>query len=110
MAVHIRATKNFEIFPKDSTPANCESHSSLACPERLIVYTVYPHFYIPLYLKTVKQGITLPRRVKILFCLNFYFSVGNLGSGGTTVAQWLRCCATNQKVAGSIPDGVIIFH
>ena len=30
---------------------------------------------------------------------------------GTTVAQWLRCCATNLKVAGSIPDGVIgIFH
>jgi len=29
----------------------------------------------------------------------------------TAVAQWLRCCATNQKVAGSIPDGVIgIFH
>ena len=29
----------------------------------------------------------------------------------TTVAQWLRCCATNQKVAGSIPAGVSgIFH
>jgi len=28
-----------------------------------------------------------------------------------TVAQWLRCCATNQKAAGSIPAGVIgIFH
>ena len=27
------------------------------------------------------------------------------------VAQWLRCCVTNLKVAGSIPDGVIgIFH
>ena len=27
------------------------------------------------------------------------------------VVQWLRCCATNRKVAGSIPDGVIgIFH
>jgi hypothetical protein len=27
------------------------------------------------------------------------------------VAQWLRYCATNRKVAGSIPDGVIgIFH
>jgi len=26
-------------------------------------------------------------------------------------AQWLRCCATNRKVAVSIPDGVIgIFH
>jgi len=29
----------------------------------------------------------------------------------TLVAQWLRCCATNRKVAGSIPAGVIgIFH
>jgi hypothetical protein len=27
------------------------------------------------------------------------------------VAQWLTYCATNRKVAGSIPDGVIgIFH
>jgi hypothetical protein len=27
------------------------------------------------------------------------------------VAQWLRYCATNRKVAGSIPGGVIgIFH
>ena len=25
----------------------------------------------------------------------------------TAVAQWLRCCATNRKVAGSIPGGVI---
>ena len=30
---------------------------------------------------------------------------------GTAVAQWLRCCATNRKVAGSITDCVIgIFH
>jgi hypothetical protein len=30
---------------------------------------------------------------------------------GTAVAQWLRYCATNQKVAGSIPDGFIgIFN
>ena len=30
---------------------------------------------------------------------------------GTAVTQWLRCCATNLKVAGSIPAGVIgIFH
>jgi hypothetical protein len=32
-------------------------------------------------------------------------------SSGTAVAQWLRYSATNRKVAGSIPDGVIgIFH
>jgi hypothetical protein len=30
---------------------------------------------------------------------------------GSAVAQWLRYCATNRKVAGSIPDGVTgIFH
>ena len=30
---------------------------------------------------------------------------------GTAVAQRLKCCATNRKVAGSIPDGVTeIFH
>jgi len=28
---------------------------------------------------------------------------------GTAVAQWLRCCATNRKVAGSIPAGVCGF-
>ena len=28
---------------------------------------------------------------------------------GTAVAQWLRCCATNRKVAGSIPVGVSEF-
>ena len=26
--------------------------------------------------------------------------------GGTPIAQWLRCYATNRKVAGSIPAGV----
>ena len=30
---------------------------------------------------------------------------------GTAVAQWLRCCATNRKIAGSIPAGVTgILH
>ena len=29
--------------------------------------------------------------------------------GGTAVAQWLRCCATNWKIAGSIPAGVSGF-
>jgi membrane-bound lytic murein transglycosylase B len=28
---------------------------------------------------------------------------------GTAVAQWLRYCATNQKVAGSTADGVMEF-
>ena len=32
-----------------------------------------------------------------------------LFSVGTAVAQWLRCCATNRNVAGSIPAGVSGF-
>ena len=28
---------------------------------------------------------------------------------GTAVAQWLRCCATNRKLTGSIPAGVSGF-
>jgi hypothetical protein len=35
----------------------------------------------------------------------------NTHGGPLMVAQWLRYCATNRKVAGSIPDSVIgIFH
>jgi hypothetical protein len=38
-------------------------------------------------------------------------TVQHLKTLGTAVAQWLRCCATNRKVAGSIPNRVIgIFH
>ena len=32
------------------------------------------------------------------------FKVGRITLLGTAVAQWLRCCATNRKVAGSLPD------
>ena len=35
------------------------------------------------------------------------FKYGTTLTAGTAVAQWLRCCATNRKVTGSIPDGVI---
>ena len=30
-------------------------------------------------------------------------------NSGTAVTQWLRCCATNREVAGSIPAGVSGF-
>ena len=36
------------------------------------------------------------------FCHSFTVLVG-----GTAVAQWLRCCSTNLRAAGSIPAGVI---
>ena len=40
-------------------------------------------------------------------CVHFSTKAkATLPEGGTAVAQWLRCCVTNQKVAGSIPAGV----
>jgi len=37
------------------------------------------------------------------------FMTGLCINWGTAVTQWLRCCATNRKVAGSIPAGVSGF-
>ena len=51
--------------------------------------------------------------VKLSGSLKMYssFKVNTNSVVGTAVAQCLRCCATNRKVAGSYPDGVIgIFH
>jgi hypothetical protein len=36
-------------------------------------------------------------------------NINSFYNQGTAVAQWLRYCAANQKVAGSIPDGVMEF-
>ena len=42
-------------------------------------------------------------------CLSYALSAQNVYIGSRQ--QWLRCCATNRKVAGSIPAGVTgIFH
>jgi hypothetical protein len=49
-----------------------------------------------------------------IFILTFlfqHFVLDTSTTRGTAVAQWLRYCATNHKVTGSIPDGVFgIFH
>jgi len=46
--------------------------------------------------------------VNYVFFVRFMYSYCYVG---TAVVQWLRRCATNRKVAVSIPDGVSgIFH
>jgi len=81
-------------------------------PPIYLVFTVTYLYLIPdqasrvyslatlLYLQIVISNVIAHDK----YILYFY-------TGGTAVAQWLRCCATNRKVAGSIPAGVIgIFH
>jgi hypothetical protein len=47
-------------------------------------------------------------------CLTYirmYMYIKGKGKVGTAVGQWLKVRATNRKVVGSIPDGVIgNFH
>jgi hypothetical protein len=61
------------------------------------------------YTKTAPQKPGTNSKIALallLECLSYRIQWGPL-----LVAQWLRYCATNRKVAGSIPDGVIgIFH
>ena len=77
------------------------------CPTKFGLGTKYPR---PLQLMTKLfqhciQTFGLPTAEE-----NIYDS-HERATGETGVAQWLRCCATNWKVAGSIPDGIIgIFH
>ena len=51
----------------------------------------------------------LEEYVTDLAIYNIGFSAVFSSRVGTAVAQWLRCCATIQKVAGSIPAGVSGF-
>jgi len=65
--------------------------------------------YTPLYLtKWQRQSDTFDfQSTNISLVLNCLY----VCIKGTAVAQWLRCCTTTRKVAGSIPAGVIgIFH
>ena len=61
------------------------------------------------------KGVTVPNQLIDLtasslgrwaFGRNISESTLNVG---TAVAEWLRCCATNRKVAGSFPAGVVGF-
>jgi len=64
-----------------------------------------------------KGSILKEMSLKLLRCFAFLRNDVTLGTfwsyhvlySGTAVAQWLRCCATNRKVAGSIPAGVSGF-
>ena len=40
---------------------------------------------------------------------HYLFTVYGRYIGSGALAQWLRCSATNRKVAGSIPAGIIRF-
>jgi len=70
-------------FPLDKEYPSCN-----------LMQTVQPVLYA---FKQTRKG----HRLAYLFMVHL--------TAGTAVAQWLRCCATNRKVAGLIPAGVSGF-
>jgi len=48
----------------------------------------------------VFEGLSKHKEQELHYCNVIHYKKG------TAVTQWLRCCATNQKVAVSIPTGV----
>jgi hypothetical protein len=77
----------------------CPMQSALACI-RIICHHAKQH--TPRYMSSV---IAIRHRIDVLFCTVLTSARGHV------VAQWLRHCDINRKVAGSIPDGVTgIFY
>jgi hypothetical protein len=68
-----------------------------ACLQALLPFFPFP-------ISTLKKKKVLSKLRRIVLILRIPCRVK-----GTAVAQWLSYCATNQKVAGLIPDGVMKF-
>ena len=69
-----------------------------------LVICIYKKQYFLLHILAIDGHL---QEVTPVFKLVLEINVSYINVLGTTVAQWLRCCATNRKVAGSIPAGVI---
>ena len=88
---------------RDRTPANPHSVRPLVCHRHNseTVEGIFMKFGTGKYCEKLLSH----------FSLRFSLLPTTLMKVWTAVAQWLRRCATNRKVAGSIPDGVTgIFH
>jgi hypothetical protein len=47
--------------------------------------------------------------MKLKHLINVTLLISTITGGGHAVVPWLRHCATNRKVVGSIPDGITAF-
>jgi hypothetical protein len=73
--------------------------------DSFVTYHIHTHIVT---VSLLKQECQSERRLLFRFIVN---SLRYLLIRGHAVAQWLRHCATNRKVAGSISDGVTgFFH
>ena len=80
----------------------------------MVILTLLPPYSLArVFLRPLKREMGDIQRLSecLMGVHTLSLPTGNRIILGTAVAQWLRCCATIRKVAGSIPDGVIgIFY
>ena len=93
--------------------------SSLSLVPRMLPFLKYKHFFIIVIHCLTCFRVTFYSNLNDVCFVTFslvcfpccihrnFVTTTTLYS--TVVAQWLRCCATNRKVAGSIPAGVSGF-
>ena len=90
----------YQVFPRGK-----ERPGRDANPSPLLMTWSKKSRAIPVFpLKAVRPEQNLSACTRVHFTLRF--TLPQRGTG-TTVAQWLRCCATNRKVTGSLPADVI---
>ena len=111
--VHIPTSHLLEIHPNiihPSTPRSPQWSPTLRFPHQDPIHP--PLLTHMCHMSSPWRRITIYKLKETLICLYALVGLSSYPiSFATAVAQWLRCCATNRKVAGSIPDGVIgIFH
>jgi hypothetical protein len=69
------------------------------------------HVEYPIFLSDCNENCIYWRDCRKIFKYEHFIKICTVGALGTRWRIWLRHCATNRKVAGSIPDGVTgIFH
>jgi len=63
--------------------------------------------------RVLKHSLTSANLTLLFYAFQYTFlenvpqvSPDSIAQKGTALARWLTCCATNRKVAGSIPAGV----
>jgi len=86
----------------------CNINYTVYCQNNIVRMSKYSNInWIFIYIYIAKLFVYKNSINITLFWHSYYIILTvYLISGGTAVAQWLRCCVTNRKDAGSIAAGV----
>jgi len=108
----ISDTDNSEVQTWYSLPTLLSSNSLQMPPAtQLSAVSLWSSYMIRHCIRPLVPKVSVNVLPSINCCYEIIFCAVTMLLGRTAVAQWLSCCATNRKVAVSIPTGVTgIFY